>query len=89
MQEGGYDFNKPRNFTFDLDLISSEKQARLIEKVVNEQGYKTRVEIYDDGDIFFDVIVRMKPDLEKILEIERLIEKIACQHGARYIGFGI
>lgn len=88
MDDAGYNMNRPRIFKFDLDYIEDEKQAELIKNIIENKGYKTKIETYD-GEVFFELRANIKPNLKDILEIESFLESVAKKYNVKYIGFGI
>jgi len=89
MSEAGYDMSKPKTFDFLLDNLINPEQAKLIENEIKAKRYKTRVDVSDPDDIFFQIKVSVKPSLDLVLEIEEYLESIALKYGVRYIGCGI
>lgn len=69
MSSAGFDMTMPQFFEFGLDSFQDSEQANSVQAEIEQQGYKTDVEVIDD-DVFFDIIVKTIPTLSSLQKIE-------------------
>lgn len=87
MKENGIG-NTPQIFEFSFDAFNDKKQAKALESELTELGFNPNIEKID-GEIFFDLSVKIMPDVAELDAIESIFKRLAKQHGVKYLGFGV
>ncbi len=88
MKDIGLNMSVKHTFEFMLDSFDSEKQAIVVKKILEGEGYSPKFEIHDD-DIYFSLVLQLQPIESEVNKIESLLNRVSVMHGVEYIGFGV
>lgn len=84
LEESGIDMDKHRKASFFFSTFQDENLAKRIEEELNNNDYKTEIDLFD-GDFIVEAKTTMKPKLNEINRIEEELKSMALDCGAIYI----